>query len=111
MVAQRTHRSGDRNGTPAAAAPGVEATSGVETVAIPPVVAARCRGGVITAPAAADVSTAGDDVMDDDDDAALPSAISCTTHYEIQSSGMYCQLLTRMLPRSLRQGAFLSFDH
>ena len=79
MAAKRTHRSGDRNGTPAAAAPGVEATSGVETVAIPPVVAARCRGGVITAPAAADVSTAGDDVITDDDDAALPSAISCTT--------------------------------
>ena len=80
MAAKRTHRSGDRNGTPAAAAPGVEATSGVETVAMPPVVAARCRGGVITAPAAAaaDVSTAGDDVGDDDDDAVLPSAISCT---------------------------------
>eukprot|EP01046_Picozoa_sp_COSAG06_P040359 COSAG06_NODE_4875_length_3888_cov_11.473740_4_plen_109_part_00 len=77
MAAKRTHRSGDRNGTPAATAPGVEVTSGVETVAMPPVVAARCRGGVITAPAAADVSTAGDDVMDDDDDAALPSAISC----------------------------------
>ena len=78
MAAKQTHRSGERNGTPAAAAPGVEATSGVETVAMPPVVAARCRGGVTTAPAAAaDVSTAGDDVMDDDDDAVLPSAISC----------------------------------
>ena len=56
----------------------MEATSGVETAAIPPVVAARCRGGVITAPVAADVSTAAADVMDDDDDAVLPSAISCT---------------------------------